>query len=155
MQGEKHFFLLPPTNSWCLKGSVYFRRWKTLTHSLPERLYPHATYRRSSLDNALELVPSASDVHPVRWSSIVDPEEPEALPEDVLPIRVTLRAGESLYLPVGWWHYVRQSGLTFALNWWYDAEMRGMSWVMLNFLRNVEEIPLGNEETLPESDFEE
>lgn len=29
-----------------------------------------------------------------------------------------------------------QSGVTVALNWWYDAELRGMSWIMLNFLRN-------------------
>ena len=48
--------------------------------------------------------------------------------------------GETLYLPVGWWHYVRQSIVTVALNWWYDAELRGMSWIMLNFLRNPVEI---------------
>lgn len=24
---------------------------------------------------------------------------------------------------------------TIAVNWWYDLEMRGMSWVMLSFLR--------------------
>jgi jumonji domain-containing protein 7 len=25
---------------------------------------------------------------------------------------------------------------TIAINWWYDVEMRGMTWVWLNFLRN-------------------
>jgi len=80
----------------------------------------------------------------VRWSSIPDPALPGALPEEITPIRIKLRAGESLYLPVGWWHYVRQSGLTIALNWWYDAEMRGMTWAILNFLRNVTPITEGN-----------
>jgi jumonji domain-containing protein 7 len=54
--------------------------------------------------------------------------------------------GETLYLPVGWWHYVRQSGITVALNWWYDAELRGMSWIMLNFLRNPVEISPVNDD---------
>ncbi|PPQ94017.1 hypothetical protein CVT25_009865, partial [Psilocybe cyanescens] len=120
IRGEKHFFLLPPSDSWCLK----------------EHYYPHATYARSSFSGDLELFPSMQSTPPVRWSSILDPESPNALPKQVTPIKVTLRAGDSLYLPVGWWHYVRQSGLTIALNWWYDAEMRGMSWVLLNFLRN-------------------
>jgi jumonji domain-containing protein 7 len=44
-----------------------------------------------------------------------------------------------LYLPAGWWHYVRQGDTpgrpTIAINWWYDVEMRGMSWVWLSFLR--------------------
>jgi jumonji domain-containing protein 7 len=81
----------------------------------------------------------------VRWSSIVDPHLPQGLPVAAHPIHVTLRAGESLYLPAGFWHHVRQSGKTIALNWWYDMEMRGMSWVMLSFLRGVEDPPLANE----------
>ncbi|KDR83736.1 hypothetical protein GALMADRAFT_236088 [Galerina marginata CBS 339.88] len=128
VRGEKHFFLLPPTDSWCLK----------------ESLYPHANYSRRSPLGTLELIPSPEDVPEVRWSSILDPELPTALPKEVVPIRVTLHAGETLYLPVGWWHYVQQSGLTIALNWWYDAEMRGMSWVLLNFLRNPVQLPSGN-----------
>lgn len=113
-----------------------------------ERLYPHANYERKSPSDALELVPSR-EISTVRWSSILDPEAPDVLPEGVDPIRVTVHAGETLYLPVGWWHYVRQSNLTIALNWWYDAEMRGMSWVLLNFLRNSKEISSGNDEVPP------
>ena len=34
-----------------------------------------------------------------------------------------------------------------ALNWWYDAELRGMSWIMLNFLRNpVEILPVNDDD---------
>ena len=55
--------------------------------------------------------------------------------------------GETLYLPVGWWHFVRQSDVTVALNWWYNAELRGMSWIMLNFLRNpVEILPVNDDD---------
>ncbi|KAF8913904.1 cupin-like domain-containing protein [Gymnopilus junonius] len=133
VQGEKHFFLLPPSDSWCLE----------------ERLYPHATYERQCTSTALELVPSQEDVPPVRWSSILDPEAPNVLPKGVTPIRVTLHPGETLYLPVGWWHYVRQSDWTIALNWWYDPEMRGMPWVLLNFLRNSKRILSGNDEVPP------
>lgn len=81
----------------------------------------------------------------VRWSSIAEPHIPGVLPPGAHPIHITLRAGDTLYLPAGWWHHVRQSGgTTIALNWWYDTEMRGMSWVMLSFLRGIGEVPKGN-----------
>ncbi|KAF9568896.1 Clavaminate synthase-like protein [Agrocybe pediades] len=128
IRGEKEFLLLPPTDSWCLK----------------ERLYPHATYSRQHESGTLRITPSGPDSPEVRWSSVLDPTASGALPKEVTPIRVTLRPGHSLYLPVGWWHYVHQSGLTIALNWWYDAEMRGMTWTTLNFLRNVVPVAPGN-----------
>ncbi|KAL1946517.1 hypothetical protein VTO73DRAFT_14621 [Trametes versicolor] len=128
IRGSKHFTLLPPTEGWCLK----------------ERRYPHATYVRSATTSQLDLVPSPADTPLVRWSSVTDPTAPGALPSGAHPIHVTVRAGETLYLPAGWWHYVRQRGFTVAVNYWYDMEGRGMSWVWLNFLRGTEEPPLGN-----------
>ncbi|KAI0375825.1 Clavaminate synthase-like protein [Pilatotrama ljubarskyi] len=130
IRGSKQFTLLPPTEGWCLK----------------ERRYPHATYVRSPTTSQLELVPSPADTPLVRWSSVTDPTAPGALPPEAHPIHVTVNAGETLYLPAGWWHYVRQQGFTVAVNYWYDMEGRGMSWVWLNFLRGTEEPPLGNEE---------
>ncbi|RDX53908.1 Clavaminate synthase-like protein [Lentinus brumalis] len=130
IRGAKHFTLLPPTEGWCLQ----------------ERRYPHATYSRSSASSELELTPSAPSTPLVRWSSVADPTAPGALPAEAHPIHITVRAGETLYLPAGWWHYVRQEGFTVAVNYWYDMEGRGMSWVWLNFLRGTEEPPLGNEE---------
>jgi len=101
-----------------------------------ERLYPHATYTRSLASTSLEISPS-KNVSLVQWSSILDPNSPNALPADVSPIHVRLRPGETLYLPAGWWHYVEQAKeITIAINWWYDMEMRGMHWVFLNLLRN-------------------
>lgn len=112
----------------------------------PERTYPHAIYTRSSSTSGLTLTPSTSAA-PVRWSSIRDPHLPEAVPPEAHPIHVTLHPGETLYLPAGWWHHVRQTGdVTIALNWWYDVEIRGMAWVWLSFLRGIGDIPGGNED---------
>jgi peptidyl-lysine (3S)-dioxygenase / protease len=99
-----------------------------------ERVYPHATYMRLGEDAELLLVPSEGEP-PVRWSSILDPTDPTSLSPGAHPITITVQAGESLYLPAGWWHYVRQSEMTVAVNYWYDMESRGMSWVWLNLLR--------------------
>ncbi|EPQ59252.1 Clavaminate synthase-like protein [Gloeophyllum trabeum ATCC 11539] len=120
VRGTKHFTLLPPTEAWCLK----------------ERSYPHATYTRDSPTSPLKLAPT--DYPPVSWSSIKDPDDPSTLSSNAHPIHITLQAGDTLYLPVGWWHYVRQSGdITIALNWWYDLQMRGAQWVWLSFLRGM------------------
>lgn len=108
-------------------------------------MYPHARYTRREAHSPLVLTPSPPTAPKVRWSSIEDPNNLEELSLDAQPLQVTLRAGDTLYLPFGWWHHVRQSGTTIALNWWYDMEARGMGWVWLNFLRGeMEEVSDGN-----------
>lgn len=98
-----------------------------------EREYPHATYTRSPPSADLRVTPSGQTV---RWSSILEPDTNP--PSGTHPIQIEVEAGDTLYLPAGWWHHVRQSGPTvIALNWWYDMEMSGMSWVMLSFLRGM------------------
>ncbi|EGO01893.1 hypothetical protein SERLA73DRAFT_177489 [Serpula lacrymans var. lacrymans S7.3] len=121
IRGAKHFTLLPPTEGWCTQ----------------ERSYPHARYTRPTSGPGLVLTPSSANTPHVRWSSITDPHLPNTLPPDAHPLEVTLHAGDTLYLPVGWWHHVRQSDTTIALNWWYDAEFRGMNWVWMNMLRGL------------------
>jgi len=132
IRGSKSFTVFPPTEGWCME----------------ERVYPHATYRRTGHSSSLKLVPSGTSTPPVRWSSILDPTDTSSLRPDAHPITITVCAGESLYLPAGWWHYVRQSEITIAVNYWYDMESRGMGWVWLNLLRGgaseVEPLP-GNE----------
>ncbi|KAF8195886.1 cupin-like domain-containing protein [Mycena galopus ATCC 62051] len=129
VRGSKYFTLLPPTDGRCLK----------------ERMYPHGTWTRQVPDTGLTLIPSPN-VPPIRWSSITDPDIPGNLPPDAHPIQITLDAGETLYLPPGWWHHVRQADNTIALNWWYDMEMQGMSWIILSFLRGIVDVPTGNDE---------
>ncbi|KAG6873326.1 hypothetical protein C0995_000479 [Termitomyces sp. Mi166 len=129
LRGAKHFTLLPPTEGWCLK----------------ERHFPHASYRRSSKTGKLFVQPSES-TDDIRWSSVSSPHIPGALPPEAHPIHVTLGPSDTLYLPAGWWHHVRQlsGATTIALNWWYDMEMRGMSWVTLSFLRGINEVLSGH-----------
>ena len=88
----------------------------------------------------------------MRWASIAHPER-LGLGGDgngdkaggAHPLRVSVHAGETLYLPAGWWHAVAQAGVTAAVNYWYDAEPRGAGWVWLDFLRGGRaEVPLGN-----------
>lgn len=122
-----------------------------------ERIYPHARYERLVQGEPLTLVASDTSTPPVRWSSVVDPTTPGVLPPEAHAITITVTAGESLYLPAGWWHYVRQTGVTIAINYWYDVESRGTAWVWLNLLRGGDENspPLGNEgDELVESDGE-
>ncbi|SJL02025.1 uncharacterized protein ARMOST_05349 [Armillaria ostoyae] len=122
VRGVKYFTLLPPSEGWCLQ----------------ERTYPHAQYVRPSPSADLCIEPSPASTPPIRWSSVGNPNFPGALPHEAHPINVALKASETLYLPAGWWHYVQQSDeITIALNWWYDIEMRGMTWVLLTFLRGV------------------
>ncbi|RDB22522.1 JmjC domain-containing protein 7 [Hypsizygus marmoreus] len=130
VRGAKHFTLFPPTDGW----------------SMDEHIYPHATYKRSAVTSALMLEPSSPTTE-VRWSSISDPHIPGVLPPDVHPVYITLGPGDTLYLPAGWWHHVQQSEITIALNWWYDIEMQGMSWVLLSFLRGIGDVPPGNPES--------
>ncbi|KAH9938630.1 Clavaminate synthase-like protein [Fomitopsis serialis] len=128
VRGAKHFTLFPPTEGWCLQ----------------ERSYPHARYVRSEATSRLEHIPSPPTTPEVRWSSVLDPTDSTSLPPEAHPIHITVGAGETLYLPAGWWHYVRQSEVTIAVNHWYDMESRGASWVWLNLLRGVGDPPPGN-----------
>ncbi|KAJ7047368.1 Clavaminate synthase-like protein [Mycena alexandri] len=129
VRGSKQFTLLPPSEGSCLQ----------------ERMYPHGTWTRQGTETGLTLTPS-TNASPIRWSSVIDPDIPGNLPPDAHPICITLEPGETLYLPPGWWHHVRQGANTIALNWWYDMEMRGMAWVLLSFLRGAGPVPSGNDE---------
>lgn len=150
VRGTKQFTLLPPTEGWCLRGMSFFGCYegadRLTSATMAERTYPHATYSRISPDAQLTLVPSPPSTPPVRWSSILDPTDPSTMAPEAHPIHITVQAGEMLYLPAGWWHYVRQSDFTIAVNYWYDMENRGFTWVWLNFLRGLDEPPSGNTE---------
>jgi jumonji domain-containing protein 7 len=117
LAGAKHFTLLPPCDSHRLQ----------LRRNLPV-----ARYARSGSGWRVELVENAKTVN---WSPVVphprdDAQRRAAWPrffDGPPPLTVTVSAGETLYLPAGWWHYVRQEGrngeYTCALNSWYDAPM--------------------------------
>ncbi|KAF8607967.1 Clavaminate synthase-like protein [Ceratobasidium sp. AG-I] len=123
VRGSKHFTLLPPTEGY----------------TLHEQRVSHARYTRPIPTSPLQL----SLVDPpatVRWAE-VDPSLPSLDTKETGAMRITVREGESLYLPAGWWHHVAQtgdeSGVCVAVNWWYDVEMRGMAWTWMSFLRRM------------------
>jgi peptidyl-lysine (3S)-dioxygenase / protease len=151
VRGAKHFILFPPTEGWLLKGEYYVMYsdyapalpsalvyTNTFSSRILEKSYPHAQYTRPSPSSPLELSPTSNP--PVSWAS----EDPMRHIEHTQPLEVTVSAGETLYLPVGWWHHVRQSGdgeggkgVCIAINYWYDPSFQGMSWPVLSFLRKV------------------
>lgn len=116
--------MLPPTEGYTLR----------------EQRVPHAKYTRPSPESSLQVEPI--DGSYVRWAE-VDPALLTISDAEIgAPMRVTVKAGEALYLPAGWWHHVAQSGggvngVCVAVNWWYDVEMRGMIWTWMAFLRRM------------------
>lgn len=143
------YSLRPKHGVWKVRLKYVSLSFATHLMFYTERIYPHAGYHRFGTGSPLELIPSESDAPPVRWSSILDPTDTSSLRPEAHPIHITVNAGESLYLPAGWWHYVRQTEVTIAVNYWYDMESRGSSWVWLNLLRggtNERGPPSGNEE---------
>ena len=35
------------------------------------------------------------------------------------PIYINLKGGESLYIPKNWWHWIKTTEKTFAINYWF------------------------------------
>ena len=117
--GEKTFTLLPPCDAYRMH----------LAH------YPLASCCDTS--EGLRVIPSL-DNEQVLWSPIEDLAKAEhdhaykqqyplyfdsSLPK---PFRVTVKAGEVLYLPSLWWHQVEQTAgsdnMVIAVNYWYDMQ---------------------------------
>ncbi|KAL7422997.1 hypothetical protein Q5752_002295 [Cryptotrichosporon argae] len=101
--------------------------------ALEQHFHPAATLRR---DPSGSLVPELdADAPPVPWI------ESAYLPPAVQPMRVTVRAGETLFLPAGWWHRVEQeagaSGLAVAVNYWYTSELRPERYAYERFAARV------------------
>lgn len=117
--GEKTFTLLPPCDAYRMH----------LAH------YPTATC--CDTPQGLQVIPSP-DSEQVLWSPIEDlashdcsEEYKQQYPAYFNPLlpkpfRVTVRAGEILYLPSLWWHQVEQTAgtdnMVIAVNYWYDMQ---------------------------------
>ncbi|KAL3150254.1 hypothetical protein ABBQ32_000107 [Trebouxia sp. C0010 RCD-2024] len=117
--GEKTFTLLPPCDAYRMHLAQY----------------PIAMC--CDTPQGLQVVPS-SDSEQLLWSPIEDLASHDCSEEykqqysayfDPLlpkPFRVTVRAGEVLYLPSLWWHQVEQTAgignMVIAVNYWYDMQ---------------------------------
>ena len=125
--GSKTFTLLPPTDAAFLP-----------TRRCPVMRYEHsdATCRGCSgggcwTARAEGQGPAAS----VPWIT-ADPDAPDLAAHPLLahasPLRCTVRAGETLYLPALWYHQVGvgkgEEGLTITVNKWFDMQ-HGVAYV--------------------------
>lgn len=129
VSGEKHFLLLPPTD----------------VHRLYIRPYPVANYSYSKDTGEFNLE-LEDPVRHVPWCS-VNPypcceNEEKTRNEFPLffngpkPFECTVKAGEMLYLPSMWFHYVKQSPRTIAVNYWYDMQF-DTKYAYFNFLQSI------------------
>lgn len=101
VRGEKTFTLFPP----CDRAHLRYTR------------YPVYKYRE---DGSLQ--PEESEEVP--WVDVdqIDPLATPGLSDKTHPLRVTVSAGETLYLPSYWFHHVTQTHATIAMNYWYDID---------------------------------
>ena len=118
--GEKRFTLLPPCDSRLLQ----------------RRRCPVGRFARG--DNGEWHVALESPPRRVSWAT-VDPYPEVGCPAaDPAFIEVTVRAGELLYLPALWHHYVRQAGRrVIAVNWWHDMRF-DLRYAYFMFVRKLE-----------------
>jgi peptidyl-lysine (3S)-dioxygenase / protease len=120
LSGEKTFTLLPPSDAAFLPVHDY----PTLRHTINDPASsPSHRLKREDLGHAPSECPSDT----LSWIAVdVDaPEAQEAHPElfqHINPIRCTVRAGETLYLPAMWYHQVSQTTLTVSINYWYEMK---------------------------------
>ena len=104
VRGSKTFTLLPPSDRFYLKYESF---------RVAEQKYSNGGWEVVKTDNR------------VPWIAL-DPLKPDLgkypLYRHARPLEVTVRAGEVLYLPSMWFHHVRQSDMTVAVNFWYDMQ---------------------------------
>ncbi|KAK8858712.1 hypothetical protein IAR55_002941 [Kwoniella newhampshirensis] len=102
---------------------------------LNQQFHPSSTLQRTSSSESLVPVLDPPPTYPIPWVSAVN------FPARVHPLRITLKEGQSLFLPAGWWHRVEQkeglSGIVVAVNYWYTAELHPEAYAYERFARRI------------------
>ena len=57
------------------------------------------------------------------------------------PIRITVKAGEVLYIPHMWYHRVTQSCTTIAVNFWYEMKF-GFTYVFNELVEDMSNLDI-------------
>ena len=135
--GQKHFVLLPPIEQPCV-NEVELAQYRYASSSKDA-----STSTDMDWDLPLEIQPQP-ETEPIPVA-VWDPEAPEhhrtPYSQFSRPLRVTLEAGDMMYLPAQWYHKVSQSsgpeGFACAVNYWYDMSFEGSFWVGNAFVRDV------------------
>ncbi|BFZ15711.1 hypothetical protein BsWGS_18750 [Bradybaena similaris] len=121
ISGQKTFILLPPTD----------------LPYIPYKTCPTAVYKQNA-NGDFEIIETESG-NKISWIAI-DPLNPDLnkFPQYTAarPLTVTVRAGETLYLPSLWFHHVQQSQACIAVNYWYDMDF-DIKWAYYKFLEKL------------------
>ncbi|XP_013074420.2 bifunctional peptidase and (3S)-lysyl hydroxylase Jmjd7-like [Biomphalaria glabrata] len=124
LSGEKIFTLLAPTD----------------LPFIPYESCSSAVYRETT-EGHFEIVDieDCHEDHKVQWIAI-DPLRPDLkkYPQyaQARPLTVSVKAGETLYLPSLWFHHVQQSHGCIAVNYWYDMDF-DIKWAYYKFLEKL------------------
>jgi len=112
IDGEKTFTLLPP-------GDIAF---------MNEKEYKTKSYKYKKDNNDVDnnyrikkddIIISETSNNKVSWIA-KDPNNNSSFFKDCHPYQITLKKGETLYLPAMWYHRVSQTVDTIAVNFWYE-----------------------------------
>ena len=142
------------------------------TETIPlstEQVFPHGRYTFDEASSTFAVERTSPEVT-LPWIPI-DPLAPDLgkFPRYALarPMRLTLHAGDQLYLPAMWYHFVEQDvgwgpegpgkgvQAAIAINHWYDVRMDGHLWSMCMLQRRLLLALDGREDEDPESSSEE
>lgn len=95
------------------------------------------------MSEALSLVPTEPRSL-LPWSSTdpTDPSTQSALYRShARPLQLTISAGDALFLPAGWLHFVEQNvgpaGYCAAVNYWWEDDFAGERWAMRQLLEKL------------------
>ncbi|MCJ1284673.1 hypothetical protein MMC26_004009 [Xylographa opegraphella] len=93
-------------------GQKYVRLYAP---SQTPNLYPRGVEEGIDMSNT-----SGVPVEMVEMQLEDDPEGEFGLFGDAPYVETILREGECLYIPVGWWHYVRSLTVSFSVSFWWN-----------------------------------
>lgn len=111
IRGSKTFTLYPPTD----RPLIQYKMYDVWRYTESGDIQPEPDCPRTP------------------WINI-DPRDPQTTNNPgTHPLVVTVRAGETLYLPSYWFHHVRQEHGTIAVNYWYDIDY-GPAFGLFNLL---------------------
>lgn len=161
LRGRKTFWLAPPGEAWW-----YCKRRFRTAQWQPQPREGHEAARTE-----VPVVQLIKDEPPTKipWYPVPHPEH---IPEDTLarysrllhrpkPYKVTVEAGDMLYLPRGWLHHVEQEededGLCVAVNSWFEGWDGGMGrdWGWGRFVDAVERIVVGGGKDVEDEEEDE